>query len=124
MSVVEVVSRSRPERGAPPATASWMRIGELSRRVGVSVECLRVWERRYGLLTPRRTAGNQRLYSTVDELRVRLMQRYLAQGMSARQAAEQASASRLTVRAGAGAGVGGAEVRLAHPDLRAALARF
>ena len=42
MSVVEVVSRSLPQKAVPPATASWMRIGELSRRVGVSVERLRV----------------------------------------------------------------------------------
>ena len=101
-----------------------MRIGELSRRVGVSVECLRIWERRYGLLAPRRTAGNQRLYSTVDEMRVRLMQRYVAQGLSPRQAAEQASSSRLTVRAGAGAGIAEGEVRTAHRQLQAALDSF
>ena len=101
-----------------------MRIGELSRRVGVSVECLRVWERRYGLLAPRRTPGNQRLYSPVDETRVRLMQRYLAQGLSPRQAAEQVSASRLTVRPGAGSGVEQDEVRTAHRELREALDRF
>jgi MerR family transcriptional regulator, light-induced transcriptional regulator len=101
-----------------------MRIGELSRRVGVSVACLRVWERRYGLLTPRRTPGNQRLYSTIDETRVRLMQRYLAQGLPTRQAAEQVSASRLTVRPGAGSGVDENEVRAALRELRAALDRF
>jgi MerR family transcriptional regulator, light-induced transcriptional regulator len=124
MSVVEVVSSSRPQKAVPPATASWMRIGELSRRVGLSVERLRVWERRYGLLTPRRTAGNQRLYSTVDEARVRLMQRYLAQGLPARQAAEQVSASRLTVRPGGASGVAREEVRTAHRELRAALDGF
>ncbi|MEA2180029.1 MAG: MerR family transcriptional regulator, light-induced transcriptional regulator [Solirubrobacteraceae bacterium] len=101
-----------------------MRIGELSRRVGVSIECLRVWERRYGLLTPRRTAGNQRLYSAVDETRVRLMLRYLAQGLPARQAAEQVSAAPLTVRPGAGPAIGAEEVRAAHEGLRAGLDRF
>jgi DNA-binding transcriptional MerR regulator/methylmalonyl-CoA mutase cobalamin-binding subunit len=101
-----------------------MRIGELSRRTGVSVERLRVWERRYGLLTPRRTAGNQRLYSTVDETRVRLMQRYLTQGLPARQAAEHVSGSPLTIRLGAGAGVGADEVRSAHGELRDVLDRF
>src|SRR3954469_10002289 len=124
MSVVEVVSRSGSTTPAPPATASWMRIGELSRRVGVSVACLRVWERRYGLLTPRRTPGNQRLYSTVDETRGRLMQRYLAQGLPTRQAAEHVSASRLTVRPGAGSGVDQNEVQTAHRELREALDRF
>src|SRR5215212_4171625 len=108
MSVVEVVSRSRSTTPAPPATAAWMRIGE----------------RRYGLLAPRRTPGNQRLYSPVDETRVRLMQRYLAQGLSPRQAAEQVSASRLTVRPGAGSGVDQNEVQTAHRELREALDRF
>src|SRR5215216_1248891 len=117
MSVVEVVSSSRPQKAVPPATASWMRIGELSRRVGLSVERLRMWERRYGLLTPRRTAGNQRLYSAVDETRVRLMVRYLAQGLPARQAAEQVSAARVTVRPGSGPAIEADEVRLAHEQL-------
>ena len=34
-----------------------LRIGELSRRVGVSDHVLRAWETRYGLLTPGRSAG-------------------------------------------------------------------
>ena len=32
-----------------------MRIGEFSRRVGVSTSVLRAWEARYGLFTPERT---------------------------------------------------------------------
>ena len=34
-----------------------LRIGELSKRVGVSPELLRAWETRYGLVDPERTAG-------------------------------------------------------------------
>jgi DNA-binding transcriptional MerR regulator len=45
----------------------FLRIGELSRRVGVSPELLRAWERRYGLLRPTRSRGGFRLYSTADE---------------------------------------------------------
>ena len=33
-----------------------LRIGELSKRSGVSPELLRAWERRYGLLKPARIA--------------------------------------------------------------------
>jgi MerR family transcriptional regulator, light-induced transcriptional regulator len=77
-----------------------MRISELSRRVGVASDTLRVWERRYGLLSPRRTAGKIRLYSAVDEARVRVMTRHLGQGMPAAQAAELAKAARLTIRPG------------------------
>jgi MerR family transcriptional regulator, light-induced transcriptional regulator len=84
----------------PPPTSSWMRISELSRRVGVASDTLRMWERRYGLLSPRRTAGKIRLYSAVDEARVRVMTRHLSQGMPAAQAAELAKAARLTIRPG------------------------
>ena len=64
-----------------------IRIGELSRRVGVSSELLRAWERRYGLLSPSRTQGGLRLYSEDDERRVLRMLEHLAAGMSAAEAA-------------------------------------
>jgi DNA-binding transcriptional MerR regulator len=68
-------------------SAGLIRIGELSRRVNISVDRLRTWERRYGLLRPQRTAGGFRLYSTADELRLQAMQRHLAAGLSAAEAA-------------------------------------
>ena len=58
-----------------------LRIGELSRRVGVSEHLLRAWESRYGLLSPVRSPGGFRLYSAGDEQRVRRMQFHLAQGL-------------------------------------------
>ena len=64
-----------------------LRIGELSRRSGVSPELLRAWERRYGLLRPERSAGGLRLYSSGDLERVRAMQRHMTQGLAAREAA-------------------------------------
>jgi len=64
-----------------------LRIGELSKRVGVSPELLRAWERRYGLLRPARSAGGLRLYSPADVERIALMQQHLAQGMAAAEAA-------------------------------------
>jgi MerR family transcriptional regulator, light-induced transcriptional regulator len=64
-----------------------LRIGELSRRLGVSDHVLRAWESRYGLLQPVRSAGGFRLYSEADESRVRQMQAQLAQGLSAAEAA-------------------------------------
>jgi len=67
-----------------------LRIGELSRRLGVSDHVLRAWESRYGLLQPVRTAGGFRLYSEADERRVRRMQAHLARGLSAAQAARAA----------------------------------
>ena len=68
------------------------RIGEVSRRVGVSEHVLRAWESRYGLLKPERSAGGYRLYSDEDERRVRRMQAHLADGLAAAQAARAAIA--------------------------------
>ena len=73
-----------------------LRIGELSKRAGVSPELLRAWERRYGLLRPTRSAGGLRLYSPADVERVRLMRQHLAEGLAAAEAAA------LALRAGVG----------------------
>src|ERR1700748_2592044 len=63
-----------------PDAPRMLRIGELSRRLGVSDHVLRAWESRYGLLKPVRSAGGFRLYSEADALRVRQMQAHLARG--------------------------------------------
>jgi DNA-binding transcriptional MerR regulator len=67
-----------------------LRIGELSRRLGVSEHVLRAWERRYGLLQPVRSAGGFRLYSDADLQRIRRMQAFLSDGLSAAEAARAA----------------------------------
>ncbi len=69
-----------------------LRIGELSRRLGLSDHVLRAWESRYGLLQPVRSPGGFRLYTVADEARVRRMQAYLADGLSAAEAARAALA--------------------------------
>lgn len=63
------------------------RIGEASRRSGVSVELLRAWETRYRLLRPKRTVGGFRLYSDQDAARIQRMRSLLGSGLSAAQAA-------------------------------------
>ncbi len=68
-----------------------LRIGELSRRSGISPELLRAWERRYDLLRPRRSSGGLRLYSEDDLERVRTMQQYLSEGLAAAEAAALAT---------------------------------
>lgn len=67
-----------------------MRIGELSRRTGVSQHVLRVWERRYGLLRPSRTHGGFRLYGPDDERRVLHVVALRDQGVPAGEAATRA----------------------------------
>ena len=68
-------------------TGDLLRIGELSRRTGLSADVIRAWERRYDLLRPNRTDGGFRLYSADDISRLRLMQHYLARGIPTAQAA-------------------------------------
>jgi DNA-binding transcriptional MerR regulator len=70
--------------------AGALRIGEFARRVGISPELLRAWERRYGLLQPIRTEGGFRLYTTADAERVERMKQALDEGLSAAEAAQRA----------------------------------
>lgn len=101
-----------------------MRIGDLSGRTGIGTHQLRAWERRYGLLRPLRSAGNYRLYSPADEARVRLMQRYLADGVPVAQAAELTIAARFAVSTGASRKVPLRDVTAAQVEMREALTRF
>ena len=98
----------------------YLRIGELSRRSGVSVELLRAWERRYGLLEPARSDGGFRLYSDDDVERVRTMQAHLGEGLAAAEAARRALAHE-TETAGA---VPSGAVEQARQELTEALAGF
>ena len=74
------------------ATEELVQIGDLARRTGLSVDVLRVWERRYGLLRPRRSAGGFRLYSSRDEDTVRAMIAQIDRGFPPAQAAKLALA--------------------------------
>ncbi|HEU4331435.1 MAG TPA: cobalamin B12-binding domain-containing protein [Lapillicoccus sp.] len=89
--MTSVINRTAPlDHADDPAEPVGVRIGELSRRVGVSTELLRAWERRYQLLQPARSPKGYRLYTTQDELRVRAMQDQLTRGLSAAEAARVA----------------------------------
>ncbi len=68
-------------------TGKSLRIGELSRRTGVSSELLRAWERRYGLFSPERTPSGYRLYGPEDVMRAERMRSYMDAGLSAAEAA-------------------------------------
>ncbi len=69
------------------SSGRYLRIGELSRRTGVSSELLRAWERRYGLFAPARSAGGYRLYGEEDVRRAERMRSHVAAGLSAAEAA-------------------------------------
>jgi DNA-binding transcriptional MerR regulator len=85
-----------------------LRIGEFARRVNVSPELLRAWERRYGLLQPIRTEGGFRLYTDADAERVERMKRALDEGLSAAEAATRARAQ----ESSPGGALDGARARL------------
>jgi DNA-binding transcriptional MerR regulator len=97
-----------------------LRIGELSKRSGVSTHVLRAWERRYGLLRPTRSSGGLRLYSSDDLERVRLMREHLDQGIAAAEAASLVSGAAATT-ASAGPAL---EPEAARRNLGAALEGF
>jgi DNA-binding transcriptional MerR regulator len=99
----------------------YIRIGELSRRVGVNPELLRAWERRYGLLEPSRSPGGFRLYSDADVARVEQMKLHLAEGLSAAEAARLAKTSEVAAPGGRDAAP---LLDSALADLRRALASF
>jgi DNA-binding transcriptional MerR regulator len=117
-----------------PSIPSGIRIGELSRRVGVSQETLRAWERRYGVLRPRRTSGGYRVYDAGDEARARRMRELIGGGWAAAEAASAvagqppapAEAAAPAAAAPAAAPVVGARPAAAvgTPDLLAPLVRY
>jgi len=57
-------------------------VGVVAAETGVSPETLRVWERRYGLPRPARSAGGRRLYSRRDIALVRWLAARQAEGVS------------------------------------------
>jgi MerR family transcriptional regulator, light-induced transcriptional regulator len=107
-------------RGVPSGT---LRIGELSRRTGISVDVIRAWERRYGLLQPDRSDGNYRLYTVHDVGRLRLMQHHLRRGVPPSRAAELVLAS-ATAGLPDHPGIPDGDVRRARGILRDALEGF
>jgi methanogenic corrinoid protein MtbC1/transposase-like protein len=101
-----------------PPLPSGVRIGELSRRVGVGQETLRAWERRYGVLRPRRTAGGYRVYDREDEDRARRMRELIEGGLAASEAASAVAAVPPAAGAPETAALGTADLLapLAHYD--------
>jgi DNA-binding transcriptional MerR regulator len=100
-----------------------MRIGELSRRVGVSAHVLRAWESRYGLLRPVRSTGGYRLYGQGDERRVRAVLTLRDNGISAADACRTVlRAERL--RAGSGEAMADDDGRLTRNEVGEALAEL
>jgi MerR family transcriptional regulator, light-induced transcriptional regulator len=87
-----LVRRCAAIAGADNPDLELVQIGDLARRVGVRVDTLRAWERRYELLRPSRSTGGFRLYSSADEAIVRSMLAEIERGYPPSQAAKLALA--------------------------------
>lgn len=58
------------------------RIGAVARLTGVSPDTLRVWERRYQVITPQRSPSGTRLYSQQDVTRLQLIKQLVDAGQA------------------------------------------
>jgi DNA-binding transcriptional MerR regulator len=62
-------------------------IGAVTKLTGLSIDVVRVWERRYGAVRPARSGGGTRLYSDADVLRLKRLRRAVENGYGIGQAA-------------------------------------
>lgn len=59
---------------------SGYRIGAVTRRTGLTADCLRAWERRHDVVRPRRATGGHRVYSDADIRKLSLLRRLVDAG--------------------------------------------
>jgi DNA-binding transcriptional MerR regulator len=71
---------SRFVKGESADPSPGLSIGALAARAEVPVETVRIWERRYGVPSPTRSAGRHRRYSEADVARVRWLAGRVATG--------------------------------------------
>jgi DNA-binding transcriptional MerR regulator len=76
------MTRMDPLANSEPVTSGAYRIGDVARYVGVSTHALRAWERRYGTVDPRRTAGGSRLYDATQIDRLKTLKQLTDYGHS------------------------------------------
>ncbi len=85
-----------------PGNGVWYRSGAAARLAGLSVETLRVWERRYGLSETERSERGQRLYSEEQVRRLGLLKQLVDQGHPIGQLATLAPAQLLALAGASG----------------------
>jgi DNA-binding transcriptional MerR regulator len=63
----------------------WLPIREIARRTGVNAVTLRAWERRYGLIVPKRTPKGHRLYGEAHIDRIKNILAWINRGVAVGQ---------------------------------------
>ena len=69
-----------PLPSTAPSATTVMRSGTAARLAGLSPSTLRIWEHRYGVVAPPKSAAGQRSYSMKDIERLRLIKRLTLEG--------------------------------------------
>jgi DNA-binding transcriptional MerR regulator len=69
-----------PTASDEPGSKTLMRSGTAARLAGISPSTLRIWEHRYGVVAPPKSAAGQRTYSMGDIERLRLIKRLTLEG--------------------------------------------
>jgi methanogenic corrinoid protein MtbC1 len=102
-------------------------IKQAAARTGVSVASLRAWERRYGVVTPRRTDSGYRLYDEQAIATLAAMRRLVEDGWSPAAAASSLASGDVAVAGERAAGAAPAAAQAAttpHPEGPALTASF
>ena len=73
-------SMTAPTNPGEPGPTTLMRSGTAARLAGLSASTLRIWEHRYGVVGPPKTASGQRTYSMQDIERLRLIKQLTVEG--------------------------------------------
>jgi len=84
-----------PKRAPHPAVLHPIQV--VTRRTGVSADVLRVWEKRYAVVTPVRSTNGRRLYSDADIERLRLLVQTTRTGRAIGQVAALPTGALLTL---------------------------
>jgi transposase-like protein len=80
-------------RGATPAGDDQpLTVSAVARRVGVGAATLGIWDQRFGVGPHHPCPGGSRRYTTLDVLRVELLQQLVLQGEAPAEAARRALA--------------------------------
>ncbi len=76
------MSRTNHQQLPSDQQSAHYRIGTASRLTGIPVDTLRIWERRYSVVKPKRSRGSDRLYDAADIERLCLLKKLTERGYS------------------------------------------